>query len=88
MKIEFVDNWWDSWRWLSVQLGAVAGIVSGTLIAAWPVVQWALDGFIPSNPLARAGVALVAVLITFGVPTFARLLKQGGADGASTTTSD
>jgi hypothetical protein len=75
MKLSLVENWRSSWRWASIRLAAIAGVLATTLISAWPAVSWAIDSYLPEGP-ARMAVAGVIGLVTFVIPTIARLMKR------------
>lgn len=65
-------SWWKLW---SVRLAAIAGVLSGVIVAAWPVAHWLINSFIPDGPLRIVmGVALGTIV--FAIPTLTRLLPQ------------
>lgn len=72
-RLELVDDWRRSWRWASVRLAALFGVIAGFL-TAYPTVLQGLVAYVPAQwrPLASIAFALVA----FVVPTLARLLKK------------
>lgn len=74
-KIKLIDDWCEAWRWGSVQIMSLFGIACSTIIAAWPVIQWAIDEHIPDNPVARAALAIAALLITCVLPIATRVFK-------------
>jgi hypothetical protein len=70
------------YKWWSVRLAVMAGIVSSSIIAAWPIAAYALDEIIPRG-WPRFVLALVTFLIVTGLPIYARLTAQptGKCDG-------
>lgn len=72
-----VDDARACWRWWSVRMAALAGVVVGALVAQ-PQLLTGLVAYVPDEwrPLASA----LAGVITFAAPTIARLLQQGSKD--------
>jgi hypothetical protein len=71
----WIDEARDAWRFWSVRLAALAGIVAAYL-AANPDATQALLALLPEGPLrviASAGVGL----FVFALATGARLMRQG-----------
>lgn len=75
MKLELVDDWHLAWRWASVRLATLAGLLASAMIAGWPVVQWAVNELLPAGPL-RVAFAIVGGLVVMGGPIASRLLKK------------
>jgi hypothetical protein len=75
-----VDDARQAWRWWSVRLAALAGIVAGALVAQ-PQLLTGLVAYVPEpwRPVASA----LAGIAVFAAPTIARLLQQGGSNGQS-----
>lgn len=78
--MRLIDDWKNSWRWLSVQVAALAAIVAGVL-TAHPAILLGLIGFIPRGPLQYVAAGAVG-LVVFAIPVAARLWKQGGRPDA------
>ena len=78
-KTILVSEWRSAWRWWSVQLAAVFGIVAGVL-AANPTLLLGLLAFMPTGPLRYLAAAGVAIVV-FVIPVIVRLAKQGPKDG-------
>lgn len=70
--VEDARQWW---RWWSVRMAALAGVVAGALVAQ-PQILTGLVAYVPERwrPLASA----LAGVVVFAAPTIARLIKQGG----------
>jgi hypothetical protein len=68
--VKFVSDWRKAWRWFSVQMFALQGIVA----ASWLSVPDDMRAAVPSEWLAIAAVVLTALGI------LGRLVKQGGGD--------
>ncbi len=67
------------WRWWSVRLAALAGIVAG-YFTAYPAQLQGLLAYVPERwrPVASIAVGLVV----FALPTLARVIKQEGKSNA------
>ena len=75
--MKLVDEWRDSWKWLSVQLAAIASLLGGALIAVLPnLLVWVAE--LPTSE--RIGAATIVMLLTLGLPWLARVLKQDKLD--------
>ena len=70
MKLKFVRNASQAWRWLSVQIAALSAVAP----AAWLAVPDDMRRAVPAEWLANAAIVL-GVLIIAG-----RLIDQGGGD--------
>lgn len=75
---KFVADWKHSWKWLSVQIAAVAAIIAAVLTAN-PTLLLGLIAFIPHGSLRTVTAAAVGVTV-FVIPVFARLWKQKDAE--------
>ncbi|NOW44175.1 hypothetical protein FHW96_000302 [Novosphingobium sp. SG751A] len=76
-----VDDARACWRWWSVRMAALAGVVAGALVAQ-PQILTGLVAYVP-EPWRPAASAL-AGLVVFAAPTMARLIQQGSkANGQS-----
>jgi hypothetical protein len=78
MGIQLIENWRESWRWASVRLAALVGIVSGVLTAS-PELLLGLIGFLPEGRL-RLGLSVGVALIVFGLPTLVRIFRKEPCD--------
>lgn len=77
--MQFVNEARQFWRWWSVRLAAVFGVVTGYL-TAYPATLQQMVAYVPEYWRPAASVALG--LIAFALPTLARLMQQGGkSDG-------
>ena len=71
--MKLIDEARQFWRWWSVRLAAVAGLIAGYLTAN-PTALSGLVTYVPEDwrPLA----SLLVGLLVFAVPTLARLIAQ------------
>ncbi|MBB3955926.1 hypothetical protein [Novosphingobium sediminicola] len=69
-----VDDARQAWRWWSVRMAALAGVLAGALVAQ-PQILTSLVAYVPERwrPLTSA----LAGLAVFAAPTALRLLQQG-----------
>jgi len=74
-----VENWRAAWRFYSVRLAALAGVVAGYL-AANPDQTQALLDVLPDGPLRVLASIGIGVFV-FGLATGTRLARQGKAEG-------
>ena len=72
-----VDDWRDAWKWASVRLAALGGILTAILAAA-PGFAKELWDQLPQD-LRSTAPAWVPVLV-FAIPIAVRLYKQGKPD--------
>jgi hypothetical protein len=72
-----IADWRGSWRFLSVQFGIAAGLLSSAIISAAPglVIE-----VLRAPLLERAIVAVMVGAAVVLLPWLARILKQGGGD--------
>lgn len=75
-----VDDVRQCWRWWSVRMAALAGVMAGALVAQ-PQILTGLVAYVPAQwrPVASA----LAGIVVFAAPTIARLVQQGGGHGQS-----
>jgi hypothetical protein len=73
MKLHLVDDWRQSWRWLSVQLSWGAGALSAAIIAAAPGLAFAVLTAPLWQRLVVGGAVAAAIIV---LPWLARILKQ------------
>ena len=73
--MHLVDDARQAWRWWSVHMAAIAGVVVAALVAQ-PEILTGLMAYVPTHwrPVASS----LAGALAFAAPTLARLLKQGG----------
>lgn len=71
--MKLVDEARQAWRWWSVRLAALAGLLAASVVAD-PSLLTGLLVYVPEDlrPLA----ATVAGIVVFAAPTVTRLLKQ------------
>lgn len=74
-----IDNAGQWWRFYSVRLAALAGVVAAYL-AANPDQTQALLDVLPDGPLRVLASIAIGVFV-FGLATGARLAKQGKPEG-------
>lgn len=74
MKPFLIPNWRDSWKWLSVQLAALAGLAAGWIFAN-PLELLQILYMIPAE--VRAGLSPIVTVVVVAVVVGARLWKQG-----------
>ncbi len=72
-----VDDWRDAWKWASVRLAALGGILTAILVAS-PDFAKELWDQLPAEIRATAPTWL-PVLVT-ALPIIVRLYKQGKSD--------
>jgi hypothetical protein len=77
MKLRLVEDWKQSWRWLSVQLGVGAGALSAAIIGAAPGLALQALTLPVGARILVAGMVGAAVIV---LPWFTRVLKQGGGN--------
>lgn len=70
-----VDDWRDAWKWASVRLAALGGILATAAVSA-PGFAKELWDQLPQDMRSTAP-AWVPVLVT-AIPIIVRLYKQGG----------
>ena len=75
-----VDDARQWWRWWSVRLAALAGVVAGALVAQ-PQILTGLVAYVPEQ--WRPAASALAGIAVFAAPTIARLVQQGGGNGQS-----
>ena len=68
--MKLVPNARRSWRWLSVQIATLSGIVPG----AWLAVPDDMRAAVPPEWLAVAAIVMAAMIVV------GRLIDQGGPD--------
>ena len=73
--MKLIEEWRVAHKFLSVRLAALAGLVVAYLMEH-PEHLDALTGMLPDGPWRTLGSVALG-LIVFGVPTGARLVKQG-----------
>jgi hypothetical protein len=81
MKIKVIDNWQNSWKWASIQLAALAGILAG-ILSANPGLLLGLISHLPTGPW-RTLTAIGVAVIVFVIPTLARLIEKCRAEKVS-----
>lgn len=73
MKI--VENWRQAWRWWSIRLSVVAGIIAGYV--ATPQGATAIADLIRYVPEQWRPIGSIAIgVLVSAVPTLARLIQQ------------
>lgn len=77
-----IDNAGSWWRFWSVRLAALAGVVAAYLAASPDQTQALLD-VLPDGPLRVLASIGVGVFV-FGLATGARLARQGGTEDSGT----
>lgn len=74
-----VEDARQAWRWWSVRMAAIAGMVAAALVAQ-PQILTGLVAYVPEA--WRPAAASLAGIAVFAAPTLVRLLKQGSqSDG-------
>ncbi len=73
--MKLVEEARQAWRWWSVRLAALAGIVAGALVAQ-PQILTGLVAYVPEQ--WRPAASALAGIVVFAAPTLARIVKQGG----------
>lgn len=74
MKPFLIPNWRDSWKWLSVQLAALAGLAAGWIFAN-PLELLQILYMIPAE--VRVTLSPIVTVVVVAVVVGARLWKQG-----------
>jgi hypothetical protein len=77
LSARLVDDWRNAWKWASVRLAALSGILTAILTAA-PGFARELWDQLPAE-LRAAAPAWVPLLVT-AIPIAVRLYRQGGRD--------
>jgi hypothetical protein len=71
----FVDNWRESWRWLSTQSMLFYGATATTVTLNADILI-ALTGLLPESGLGRVVVAFTVLVFTVVVPWLMRIWNQ------------
>ena len=77
-----VPEWRKAWGMASVRLAAAVSALI-TAFSASPDLLLGIIGFMPTDAVTRAFMAVGVGLIAFFGPTAVRLWKQGGSDEPS-----
>ena len=80
--MKFVQDWRQAWRWWSVRLSVLAGIVAGYVATPEGAASIAaLVRYVPDHwrPIASIGIGLAVAMI----PTLTRIIQQGASDDQS-----
>lgn len=72
--MNFIENWRSAWRWWSIRVAAIAGIISAVL-TAHPTILLGLINMLPGG-IWRTVLAAGVGTIVFVIPTLARLWNQ------------
>lgn len=72
--MHLVDDARQAWRWWSVHMAAIAGLIAASLVAQ-PQILTGLVAYVPEA--WRPAAASVAGIMVFAAPTLVRLIKQG-----------
>ena len=72
--MKLVEEARQAWRWWSVRMAALAGIVAGALVAQ-PQILTGLVAYVPEQ--WRPAASALAGIVVFAAPTLARIVKQG-----------
>jgi hypothetical protein len=71
------DGWRQAWRWWTMRLNAIGSLLLG-FILAYPTL---LPDFVHQLPKPMQDKLWLAAPVWFGAVAFARLWKQGHAEG-------
>lgn len=77
--MKFVEDWRQAWRWWSVRLSIVAGVIAGYVATPEGAAQIAsLVRYVPEHwrPVASVLIGLSVAAI----PTLTRIIQQGARD--------
>lgn len=85
--MKFVEDWRQAWRWWSVRLSVLAGIVAGYVATPEGAAQIAaLVRYVP-EPWRPLGSILIGLTVAM-VPTLTRIIQQGGSYAAADTAAE
>lgn len=73
-KLELVDNWRSAWKWASVRLAALVGILA-TVFTAQPDLLLGLVNMLPEGPL-RLFLSVAVGAVVFGIPLLTRIFQK------------
>lgn len=84
MKIKLVQDWRNSWKWLSIHFAIAGSLVQGYSIALsdyWDKVPDTIKQTIPAPLAAKIGLGLLVA------GAIGRIIEQGKKDGNDSGTS-
>lgn len=94
IKLEFIEDWRDFWRFWSVRLGVIGSALTGFLIAfpdqalqAWLLLPADLKAYLPERYMPLVGVAIFVLSLIARVIKQSKLQPNQGAEDAQSNQS-